>query len=151
MYAIWSSTSVDSYTMEAFRKEGSLIHIEHHIAKGYQARLLSVGQLATIEPELRSEWFVSSQEARMDVVSKALQFYRSLGLLTEDNKPNVLSMAEISKTGVVEQLRPSVLKPLIGDSYVVTAHEDCGIPWTEMREGSPYCYLCEAWANKEHL
>jgi hypothetical protein len=128
MYAIWSSTSVDSYTMAAFRKDGSLIHIEHHVAKGYQARVLSVGQLASIEPELRSEWFATSQDARMDVVSKALQFYRTLGLLTEDNKPNVLSMAEISKTGVVEQLKPSVLKPLIGGSYVVNTHEDSAIP-----------------------
>ena len=97
-----------------------MIHIEHHSATGYQARVLSIGQLASVEPEPRSEWFASSQDAQLDVVSKALQFYRTLSLLTEDDKPKVLSEADNSKTGVAEQLKPSTLKPLANNSLIVT-------------------------------
>jgi hypothetical protein len=134
LYAVWSATSVDSYTMGTFRKKGSLIHIEHHSVKGYQARVLSAGQLASVQPELHSEWFASSQDAQLDVVSKALQFYRTLGLLTKDNKPKVLLVADNSKTGVAEQLKPSIPKSLANNSFVMNAQPETHITGTEHRE-----------------
>jgi hypothetical protein len=40
-----------------------------------------------MNPELRSEWFAVQQDAQQHVVTQAIQYYRKIGLLTEENKP----------------------------------------------------------------
>jgi hypothetical protein len=48
---MWLGTSVDSYTMKTFQKEGSLIHINRHSASCCQAHVLPIGQLASTEED----------------------------------------------------------------------------------------------------
>ena len=125
--------SSDSYTTGAFRKEGGLIYVECDGVKVYQACIRSPGQLASMKPELRSERSASPQDAQRDVVPKALEYYRKLGLLTEDNKPVLPPAADSTKAEVDEQLRPSLMKPSACEAIVMAVQKDYYYdgPWLE--------------------
>jgi hypothetical protein len=71
-----------------------------------------------MDPELRSEWFAVPQDAQQHVVIQAMQYYRKIGLLTEENKP-VLRTVE----AVVEQLRPSLMNPSACEAIVIALQE----------------------------
>ena len=109
---LWLRCAPDSYTVAAFRDlvvrtEADVFLVEYKPLKGYRAMVRSLGQLASPEPRMHSEWHPVLNAAKRDAADKALEFFRELGLLNT-GKEIMLSTAADAAGGVetIEQLTP---------------------------------------------
>ena len=161
---LWLLCAQDSYTVAGLRKRvvrtaTDIFLVNYEPSKGYKAMVPSLGQLASPEPRLHSEWHPNLNVAKRDAAEKALDIFSGLGLLNSSKKMILSTAANVAtRLETTEQLTPlqSKLVEWHQPQHSVKGFEG---PWIKlidkwpMLDGNqaPYCMLCETWATEQHL
>ena len=133
---IWLQSAPDSYTVLAFRIAGVFM-VEFNASKGYQVMVRSPGQLACLEPGLRSAWHKQPEDAKRDVAEKALKFF---GKFDTGQEETVLStVAAVAET--IEQLTTLESDPLQQGPNVY------GLKDPPRGGGQAQAQPCKTWAD----
>lgn len=171
---VWLRQAGDSYTQAALREQpGGVILLEQD-ARGFQARVRSLGQLASLEPELRSDSFSCPDLARGDAAAKAFNYFRKNGLLDDTLQPLPVApvvaeppscLAPSQPVGWPEKV-PNGKGRLVRWARVAKSLDagggvdsDVEGPWIQTRlmnpqdaeSTAPYCLLCDVWVDDGHV
>ena len=164
---LWLRFAPDSYTVAAFREQdvweqAGVFLVKYDASKGYQAMVRSPGQLASLDLRLRSTWTQRPEDAKRQAAKKAMEVFEERGLFNTSQKEIGLSTASaVAGVDSIEQLTPLESKLLDKDPPQKVPSVSClEGPWIKLidrfpaiggGQASPYCMLCETWADDEHL